>query len=122
MCLKGIAYNLESSFCWAFALNNLYFYESVGIFNIVPDSLPETVNVDDARFSGLEMNDKDVCSIGMIFSNPLSGKVSELSIVWSDDSVNKVIVIFRDYVIDVDNFYTGVFAGLKNCVSSANSI
>ena len=61
---------------------------------------------------------QDVCSIWMIFCNPLSGKISELFIIRSNDSIYQIIVVFCDYVIYVNYFYASIFACLKNCLSS----
>ena len=118
ICLKSICYYVKGCLCGTFTFNNLCIYICIRIFCILFDSFPEPIYIDDAGFSCLKMYGQDICSIRMILCNPLSGKVSKLFIIRSDDSIYQIIIIFCDYVIYVDYFYTSVFTALKNCLSS----
>ena len=63
------------------------------------------------------MHDQDIRSIRMILCNPLSGKVSELCIIGSNNSVYQFVIIFCDHVVNIDNLYARIFTCLKNCLS-----
>ena len=119
ICLQSIGYYVKGCFCRTFTFNNLCIYIFIWIFCVIFDSFPESIYIDDAGFCCLKMYCQDVCSIRMIFCNPLSGKISELLIIRSNDSIYKIVVIFCNYVINVNYFYACIFACLKNCLCSS---
>ena len=115
MCLKGICDNRVCFFCITAALDDLNLLESICILCIIFNAIPEPLNIYDTGFSRLKMANQNICTIRMVLCYPLTGKISKLLIVGSDDSVYQIVVIFRDDIVDVNNLDTLILAVLKDC-------